>query len=703
MYITNVESNIFKLENILFIILYYSNILIIIYIKMLYNNTNMGIINKIALIGVAISTIIAPSIAMTQKITEYRRNNEDFLKPPRHNMDHWNSKEMPWDLFGDWSVPERYIGPSAINYIWDHNQGDFQGDEAWSDIDSHNLSDVMTSNYWEKDKNNYENYERENYHRIYKNNMNVDGQDGDEEFINGKWEDNSFKWIPQNYGIVSKTPMRGIIPFWEYTNGFNTYVLNETKNGTEDSKNLYYDEHYRSGINDYVSNNVAKTESPILYSYMENPDLITNSFDLKTNPEYKLPSDYQLVKKEYETDGTLKNAFLGGDIINQNWTYTSLISYLSDFFVWYWNNHGITDQDKKMGLKELEPGQVYVQIAIEVKDGWGWTNKYPYDTWNVKTEKYHKQEQFLIDGDSIGGEVVEKTKLGIVNFFYTDTPPTTTTGPSLEKTEQVEGIVLHEPIENSSKDGGLTHVNTVNYKWDRTVGAMSFFGVIENAYSMFDPLEKQMNTNSISKRNIDNETFDNINLNSFLNKKQYYQETKAQDVKRDVLNYLLTNDNGLNKQFIDYFSSDKVKIADYYANLSQDGKAFLNRNKFQTGFYPVEDIIPNDLLITLIDQDGNIVDDSTELGTIKELDLNIRPNDDSNNQKLFFNFTGEKTYKYDTTKLTSNKPVIPPVIPNGKSPIGIIMGVVVGVLAIVAAIIIITALVIKKKRKEKLL
>ncbi len=629
---------------------------------MLYNQNDMKkIIMKMSLLSIVLCPPIfiganSVNYISTKKITEHK--------------DPEDTKSVPWDMFGDWSIPERYADHN--NMLYEGNMDDVDEKPEYrlepfkAEFDINKTYFYEPDNWSDKDLKNSL-HKRKYTHEKYENYEDVDFKNGGE-FLNeeGNYENPTLKhgdnlWHkPKDlFNVVERTPVRGIVSFWEWTNDFNSYVLSETNNGTKESDNLYYEDTYASYISKYVSSSSSKY--PNIYSYLEDTSKIWEIFKSHENQynddqEWILSSDYKLTKD------SLPNAFVS---LEDSWSIYSFVNYVSDFVVWNWNVNVYPTLDSSI-YKKIDPGDI--EINYWNKEGLDYANE-PFRSLNTTEEA---KASFLTKEDPLVVTInwVKKDDQSITDFGH---QMVFTFGGMDDQRE--ERSPLYYP--NHWREKG------------------AYNGVTAMEYSMFDPFTGQLNLNAYNPTLIDNNTINQGDLDSsFINEESLASDATFSIFKDDFEYWLVNNPDGINSKFIDTMSNNDYN---YYSNLSLDGTKFLNRNRFQTGLYPAEDIRLNDLNITYTDSTGAIIDENTSLSDIDEINISISI-DETSPTAFLFDYSYSNILTVDpSTIITPDIPVTPPDTgEEGGVNTAVIIGAVIATVTIAGAAIAVIA--IKRRR-----
>ncbi len=624
------------------------------------------------------SLLITPTLFFTNQVKEevevikqerWVADNTDFDHPEKAYKEYYNVDRdvLPWDMFGDWSIPERSVDVGKLNELW-NAEGSY-----WQLESPIRPSFGVLTSYWQEDKSSYYKQEKTNWHETYSNFFNYIPDEEGVYWDGSEWtvlhypDDLS---IDEDLKITSRTPMRGIIPFWENTSAFNTYVLNETSNGTLDSSNLTYEASYASYINDYV--NSTESTYPNIYKYLDNPDLLYDLFITNDDSvEWILPEGYKLV--EYED---LTNAFVGFD---SNWDLTTFMEYMFDFVIWNWNENIYPSKSGMAyygNLKEIGAEDISIDLL---------STKSEYGRMTLKGDGYGTPDSPDYESVTIG-------EFDTMGFWVGNRGSAGDyTSDDVSQWNQIIGIAFDEQTSSDETD-------SPKYRWGATSHWYSPYDGRDDYFEMYNPFTQQMNVN-ITPTIISFEGASDRFTTEFVtdsdHNHKYFLETTLLEFKTEFEEWLLNSSEGLNKYFVDFYSDCHVN--DYYNNMSGDGMAFLGHNRFQDGIYPVEDLRSGDIIITYSDQDGNEVTDEMMLGDVNKLNITIEFNEASETAKLFdASAATPETISFDTSSLESRDPITPD---NGDDEKGfpVILVLVIAGVVIAGAAVLVVVLVKKNK------
>lgn len=597
---------------------------------------------------------------------DYGTHQEDFW----YDYDYVDRDIIPWDMFGDWNIPERIASDYFGSDHWD-GWGDWKGNPIqWN-------NELIEASYDENDIDGHYIYilPNTNWHDTYSNLYSL-GPNGSTSIWNDETNrfefTNNYNVIPEDTQLTSRTPMRGIVPFWEWTNDFNKHILEETNDGTTPSDNLYFEEEYAT----YVANYTSKIQEsfPSIYKYLENPLLLDDVFLSDDSVNWMLPEDYHITYND-----SLTNAFVG---LDPDWNLYSFFTYIIDYITWNWNTNVYPNKDPDL--------RYYDQLEPKIS---------PFDG-NFDFISYGDP---VIYTDGISGRWQLSVMLNDGTGYQEDD------ARSLNLAEAGLDDINFRSIKWDYNAGIRTTSLYLDkelaptYNWKENGSTINAGESYENFY-MFNP-GQQMSINH-EPTIVD---FSNLNssFNSLVNeinsndKKILYQETTFQEFKLMFENWLLTSEDGINKEFIDFYAANENPLT-YYSNLSKDGTAFIGHNRLQSGIFPIEDLRLNDLNIEYLDQDGNVISNDTLLGDITNISINISYKESTVNNSLFSTKSGatNSSLNYDTSNLDSMYPDSVITEENSDSGIsGAMIGIIIAVSVLVVAGIAIGIIVSLKKRK----
>lgn len=622
-------------------------------------------------------------VIKTTKNLKWTEDNTDFEHPEKMYKEYYNVDRdiMPQDFLGDWSIPEREVATYAgVNHAWNGDNID------WVDYVTKPLFAVEESYFESGNSSQYQ--EMTYWHEKYKNWFGFIPDERGKYWTGDSWEDfddkestfdNSYV---DNAIVTERTPMRGIIPFWEYTSQFNNYVMTVTNNGSTLSDDLYYEDAYAPYINDYI--NSTESTYPVIYRYLEDPSLLYDIFITNDDSvEWILPEDYQLVKYD-----DLTSAFVG---IDGNWKVSGFMQYLFDFVIWNWNTNvypNKTDIAYYDTLMEITPYDIAVEAATDKSeygrlsvDGSGITSSDDeFETlWKDVSIGEYGFVSIGISNQGVNGDGSDASWIDDIAKYY-----------------QYVGLSF------LTSEGSVWYADTSpKYRWEATNHVFTIYDGREDNFEMFNPMNQQMNVNVtptvISFDGLTTRYEEDLNLikeSEIDEDNKLYIESTVSEFKTIFEDWLINSETGINKYFVDFYSD--CHINDYYNNYEGDGTAFIGHNRFQSGIYPVEDLRLNDLIITYTDQDGNVLSDDVELGSIKSINMSIEYNEESDNAKLFDATSASPTsLSFDTSSLESRDPITPD---NNDEGVSILLILIIALLVISVVGAIIAVLVIKNKK-----